>query len=1011
MSDEELGRTATAPGSTSAPSVPATPVGSTLGRYRLERELGAGGMGVVHAAFDPDLERRIALKVLRNAAGGDEAQRRLLREARAMARLAHTNVVTVHEVGSANGRDFVAMELIEGETLADWLRAAPRRPDEIVAAFVAAGRGLAAAHEASIVHRDFKPHNVLRSHTGRIVVTDFGLAREAQPCDEAPALAMTQPAHAEPSSLSALTLAGAVLGTPAYMAPEQWSGGAVTPATDQFAFCVALWEALAGERPYRGPTVEDLRAQVRAGPSALDGSKIPRRLRSVLRRGLDPEPDRRWPDLNALLAQLEPTGRGAAIAIGGGIAAAAVVGTVAFFALRRDTAESIPPPIACRAPRVAVESVWSAPIAEETKVKLGAGAVKIFEAEVAAWRAAREQACAEQPVPNEARLDCLDGVLARLDVLRRAYAQVPSSDPEDVGAEIVASSVCQTKESIPVLSLASNADNIAAYEWFARSETRPPPREQDIAAFANKAELGACAKTIALMAFDNVAVNAGNRRAALTDAVTAAENCDDARVRVDALIQSAMSQYEVPIIGPRGEAALRRAHGAGRKVAQPDLDAFINQQMSRLFVQRMQWDDAFRALDQAVEGFGSRGLVRRQLFAVGRRNATLLIRSGAGDLERMRADVAKWKPIAVERKLHDVQWMFERQDAIARMWQGEAAAAHAELLRVWHLLPHPPVPGGTPKVEGTVVDETGAPVAGAIVASAAMLVVDEVGPVPIYDLDGGFRTTTTDASGKFVLEGTSRGGTVVAQLGDRRSLPAPIAPAVKLALAPTRTITGTVALGDTPPSTMVVTVDIPDDPTHSYRILAPIGKGNTYRIAGAPRTRVRIGVGPRDDDLRGTQTELVVVPAGAAPVEGLRLALAATGRPLDVVTRSALSSTLEAAQVIVVPGRHNPSTVGELMSWSDSGAIAIQFARPIIGETVPPNVATRVRRGDLIAHFGNVPKGDITVCAIGLNADLADAETRNKLQAAITKLALKCTTIGPDVAAIELEAPPQQRIE
>ncbi|HEY5950586.1 MAG TPA: serine/threonine-protein kinase, partial [Kofleriaceae bacterium] len=173
-SDEELARTATAPGSASSGKESPT-LGDTLGRYRLERELGAGGMGVVHSAFDPDLERRVALKVLRG--DGGEARQRLLREARALARLTHPNVVTVHEVGSANGRDYVAMELIEGETLADWLKAAPRTHAEILSVFTAAGRGLAAAHAAGLVHRDFKPHNVLRRKDGRIVVTDFGLAR------------------------------------------------------------------------------------------------------------------------------------------------------------------------------------------------------------------------------------------------------------------------------------------------------------------------------------------------------------------------------------------------------------------------------------------------------------------------------------------------------------------------------------------------------------------------------------------------------------------------------------------------------------------------------------------------------------------------------------------------------------------------------------------------------------------------------------------------------------------
>src|SRR5215475_12744846 len=222
---DDLARTATAPAS-SVRGEPAEALGASLGRYRLERELGAGGMGVVHAAFDPDLERRIALKVLRVAAPGLEAKDRLLREARAMARLAHPNVVTVHEVGTANGRDYVAMELIQGETLADWLRSGRRRPFEIIAAFLAAGRGLAAAHAACIVHRDFKPHNVLRSRAGRIVVTDFGLAREAE--SQAPALDTTLVGteSRSPSALAGITVTGSLLGTPAYMAPEQWQGGA-----------------------------------------------------------------------------------------------------------------------------------------------------------------------------------------------------------------------------------------------------------------------------------------------------------------------------------------------------------------------------------------------------------------------------------------------------------------------------------------------------------------------------------------------------------------------------------------------------------------------------------------------------------------------------------------------------------------------------------------------------------------------------------------------------------------
>jgi eukaryotic-like serine/threonine-protein kinase len=153
--------------------------GALVGKYRLERVLGSGGMGVVWAAHDPDLERTIALKLLRGAAADADphARQRLLREARAMAKLAHPNVIVVYEVGTAGDRDFIAMELVDGSSLDVWLADKPARKDAWQAV-LAAGRGLAAAHAAGLVHRDFKPHNVLRARDGRIVVTDFGLARE-----------------------------------------------------------------------------------------------------------------------------------------------------------------------------------------------------------------------------------------------------------------------------------------------------------------------------------------------------------------------------------------------------------------------------------------------------------------------------------------------------------------------------------------------------------------------------------------------------------------------------------------------------------------------------------------------------------------------------------------------------------------------------------------------------------------------------------------------------------------
>src|SRR5580692_1242551 len=221
-----------------------------VGRYRLLRLVGRGGMGEVYAAHDPELDRRVAIKILRADARPDDIEAaRLLREAQAVAKLSHPNVVAIHDVGTAAGRMFLAMELVEGETLAIWLDSRPRSVGEIVRMFTLAGRGLAAAHRVGIVHRDFKPQNVMVSRDETPRVMDFGLA-----------------AHGGPASPNEprLTRAGSILGTPLYMSPEQLLGQPVDPRADQFSFCVALWEALYGARPFEGSTLLEIRMAVLA---------------------------------------------------------------------------------------------------------------------------------------------------------------------------------------------------------------------------------------------------------------------------------------------------------------------------------------------------------------------------------------------------------------------------------------------------------------------------------------------------------------------------------------------------------------------------------------------------------------------------------------------------------------------------------------------------------------------------------------------------------------------------
>ncbi|MCW5831327.1 MAG: serine/threonine protein kinase, partial [Labilithrix sp.] len=276
-------------------------------------------MGVVYSAFDPELDRKIAVKVLRRRGARREREdhERLQREAQAMARLSHPNVVTVHDVGTFEGSVFLAMEFVEGTTLGEWLRTvgAARPWGARLDVLKAAGRGLAAAHAAGLVHRDFKPDNVLVGRDGRARVTDFGIARatidgpEERATIDGPEERATidGPEERRADALATpLTETGSVLGTVGYMAPEQAAGGGADARSDQFSFCVTLYVALYGEKPFPSRDLEgyleELGRPVRDAPP---GSRVPPWLRHVVLRGLREAPDERHPSMDALLDALE----------------------------------------------------------------------------------------------------------------------------------------------------------------------------------------------------------------------------------------------------------------------------------------------------------------------------------------------------------------------------------------------------------------------------------------------------------------------------------------------------------------------------------------------------------------------------------------------------------------------------------------------------------------------------------------------------------------------------------
>ncbi len=317
-------------------------------RYVLLDQVGSGGSADVYTAFDRKLDRKIAIKLIRSDARAAEG--RLLREAQALARLRHPHVVTVYDAGTLDDRVFVAMELIDGQSLRGWLAERRRGWREILAVLLAAGEGLAAVHDAGLVHRDFKPENVLVGKDGSVRVADFGLVRSAGDTrpDGVDAAALS------PTFSSDLTGVGAVVGTPRYMSPEQGAGGVVDARSDQFSFCAALYRALYDEPPFAGETPDEISANIAAGklrePPA--GRRVPGWLAAALRRGLAASPAARWPSMAALLVDLRRD-RTRWLRRGGLAAVVVAVGVTVAFVLARPHG---PPPCAGSAARLA--RVW-----------------------------------------------------------------------------------------------------------------------------------------------------------------------------------------------------------------------------------------------------------------------------------------------------------------------------------------------------------------------------------------------------------------------------------------------------------------------------------------------------------------------------------------------------------------------------------------------------------------------------------------------------------------------------
>ncbi len=496
-----------------------------IGRYRIAGRIGSGGMGQVFRGHDPQLNRPVAIKVL----GGGGARTAvlldsdvLLREARALASVSHPNVVEVFEVGTDDGQVFIAMELVEGATLRHWVAEENPAWAEIVRAYVQAGEGLQAAHAAGIVHGDFKPSNALMASDGRVRVLDFGLATHS-----AVAGGDLRP--------------DAIAGTPAYMAPECLRGRGATPQSDQFSFCVALWQALFGGRPFAADTANGMRRAVEAQRLVRPGkTSVPKRVVEALVRGLEPKAADRWPSMFELLRELRiPSARKGpvrALILAAGWVGWKVVAGALLLAMFPTLGESNP----CDALRLRTASDWSA------------------SRQLATRAAFNEFARPEQWPAFE------ETVGAQLQGLAEAYAQACESKRFDDGPVMIDSELACLRRRYLSLSRLLEAAPSAERAQLGRIET----------AVYHGASVSPCASGGAAQVLPSrivAAVAEADAELAKVEVLRTADRYDEAAVLLEGLASTALELHYEPlqahIASSRGDVEMVRGDKAAAEEA------------------------------------------------------------------------------------------------------------------------------------------------------------------------------------------------------------------------------------------------------------------------------------------------------------------------------------------------------------------------------------------------------------------------------------------------------------
>jgi tetratricopeptide (TPR) repeat protein len=647
--------------------------GDSLDHFIVVDQLGRGGMGVVFAAYDPDLHRKVAIKLLPLDAdeSGDRATSRLFREAQAMAKLAHPNVATVYEVGVVDDQVFIAMELVDGVTLERWLADTEPSIDETVRVFLAAGRGLAAAHDAGLVHRDFKPSNVMIAKSGRVVVLDFGLARPA-PGGAADDDELSDIRGDTTTALDvALTRAGQVVGTPAYMSPEQYLGQAVDERSDQFSFCVSLYEALYSERPFGGATIAELSSEivegrVRKPPTDRD---VPARVRRVIERGLQRSRKERYESMGSLLLELAPTPPAAPIRLAVAIGVIALAALVAVLVVVQRSKQDG----RCAAAETHLAGVWdddrkaAVLAAFEATGREYAGptfdAVAVhLDSYAADWVDMRTEACEATSVRGEQsqqlldlRMQCLDRRLNVLAALTDVFSNAPRGEIVDGALEAVGAladlDACADREALTavlappddpdirerVAAIRAIVDEATAANQAGESKRavallESAPSRADATGYAPVQAEVQLALGTAYDYLDDFAASEPALRAAARAAAAGRQDDVAARSWTALLgVLSATARYdEAIVLIPVAEAALDRAEaGVQLRARYYDLVGLVYSRSGDYKVAKT-WHD--RALALVEKEFGERTLEFTKAL-----NHAALIRWRLGELEDAKA--------------------------------------------------------------------------------------------------------------------------------------------------------------------------------------------------------------------------------------------------------------------------------------------------------------------------------------------------------------------------------------